>query len=389
MTNELMVTFDHVSKVFPDGTRAVEDVNLQIDQGEFVVLIGPSGCGKTTSLKMINRLVDPSSGTIYFKGRDIAERDPVELRRQIGYVIQEVGLLPHLTIAQNIAIVPRLLKWDRARQLARVDELLRMVGMDPAVYRRRYPRELSGGQQQRVGVLRALAADPEIVLMDEPFGSLDPITRGQLQDEFKKLQAEFKKTIVFVTHDMDEALKLGDKIVVMRQGRVVQVGAPAELTGGGASEFVRHFIGQRRMGGDPAIIAIGEWLQNRAHLLARLPLVDIAAGARAACDELARAGAEFGLGVDRNGCWVALVAAAALTPTTAELAGALREDAPVVSVNDPLKAAAERLVAEDCPWVVVLDQGRRPLGVLGRSEVLMAFIETLWPDSGRGEVKEQ
>ncbi|MHB8928831.1 MAG: ABC transporter ATP-binding protein [Bacillota bacterium] len=387
MTNGLMVVFDHVSKVFPDGTRAVDDVNLRIVEGEFVVLIGPSGCGKTTTLKMINRLVDPSSGTIYFKDRDIAERDPVELRRQVGYVIQEVGLLPHLTIAQNIAVVPRLLKWSAERQRVRVDELLRMVGMDPAVHRRRYPHELSGGQQQRVGVLRALAADPEIVLMDEPFGSLDPITRGQLQDEFKKLQSEFHKTIVFVTHDMDEALKLGDKIVVMQQGRVVQEGAPADLTGRGASAFVRHFIGERRMVGDPSLVAIGQWLEGRAPAHSRLPVIDLAAGARSACAQLARAGAEFGLGVDPDGCWVALVAAATLAADAADLSGAIREDAPAVSVADPLKAAAERLIAEDCPWVVVLDRDRRPLGVLGRSQVLVALVETMWPESGREEVK--
>ncbi len=214
-----MVRFERVSKIFPDGTRAVDDVSLSIERGQFVVLIGPSGCGKTTTLKMINRLVDPTSGTIFYKGVDLVTRDPVRLRREIGYVIQEVGLLPHLTIAQNIATVPRLLKWSPDRQKARVDELLRLVGMDPQVYLRRYPRELSGGQQQRVGVLRALAADPEIVLMDEPFGSLDPITRGQLQDEVKKLQYGFQKTIVFVTHDMDEALKLGDKIVVAAPDR--------------------------------------------------------------------------------------------------------------------------------------------------------------------------
>ncbi|MHB0886898.1 MAG: ABC transporter ATP-binding protein [Bacillota bacterium] len=381
-----MVEFDHVSKLFPDGTKAVDDVALRIGRGQFVVLIGPSGCGKTTSLKMINRLVDPSSGSVRFKGEDVLAKDPVLLRRQIGYVIQEVGLLPHLTVAQNIAAVPRLLKWSPARQKERVEELLRLVGLDPAVFCRRYPRELSGGQQQRVGVLRALAADPEIVLMDEPFGSLDPITRGQLQDEFKKLQAEFRKTIVFVTHDMDEALKLGDHIVVMQRGRIVQQGSPTELTGHGASEFVRQFIGERRMGSDPAATAVGRWLEGRPGALSELPLIDLAAGARAARGELSRAGADFGLGVDREGCWAAMVTAAALEAKPDDLDAALREDVPVVSVHESLRTTAERLVAEACPWVVVLDEARRPLGVLSRTQVLTALVQTLWPESRPGEV---
>lgn len=180
-----MVRFENVSKVYPDGTKAVQELNLHIARGEFVCLIGPSGCGKTTTMKMINRLHEATSGKIYVDGRDISTVNPVELRRNIGYVIQQVGLFPHLTIAQNIELVPRLLGWDKARRDRRVDELLEMVGLDPAVYRDRYPRELSGGQQQRVGVLRALAAEPDLILMDEPFGALDPITRETLQDELK------------------------------------------------------------------------------------------------------------------------------------------------------------------------------------------------------------
>ncbi|MFO7273758.1 MAG: betaine/proline/choline family ABC transporter ATP-binding protein [Bacillota bacterium] len=242
-----MVRFENVSKVYPDGTKAVEDLNLHIARGEFVCLIGPSGCGKTTTLKMINRLHEPTSGKIYVDGRDISTVNPVELRRNIGYVIQQVGLFPHLTIAQNIELVPRLLGWDKARRQARVDELLEMVGLDPATYRDRYPRELSGGQQQRVGVLRALAAEPDLILMDEPFGALDPITRETLQDELKRLQARLKKTVVFVTHDMDEALKLADRIVVMKDGRIHQVATPEELLRNPRDEFVAQFVGRHRM----------------------------------------------------------------------------------------------------------------------------------------------
>ena len=253
-----MVRFENVSKVYPDGTKAVQELNLHIARGEFVCLIGPSGCGKTTTMKMINRLHEATSGKIYVDGRDISTVNPVELRRNIGYVIQQVGLFPHLTIAQNIELVPRLLGWDRARRDRRVDELLEMVGLDPAVYRDRYPRELSGGQQQRVGVLRALAAEPDLILMDEPFGALDPITRETLQDELKRLQAKLKKTVVFVTHDMDEALKLADRIVVMKEGRIHQVASPEELLRNPKDEFVEQFVGRHRMVAPAESLTVGE-----------------------------------------------------------------------------------------------------------------------------------
>jgi len=210
------------------------------------VLIGPSGCGKTTTMRMINRMIDPDEGRILVDGRDIARVDPVELRRGIGYVIQQVGLFPHLTIAENVATVPRLLGWSAARVTQRVDELLALVDMDPALYRARFPRELSGGQKQRVGVARALAADPPLLLMDEPFGALDPLTRAALQDEFLRLLRELSKTIVFVTHDMDEALKLGTRIAVLREGRVVQYDTPAQLLAHPADAFVESFVGEDR-----------------------------------------------------------------------------------------------------------------------------------------------
>ncbi|NLY49822.1 MAG: ATP-binding cassette domain-containing protein, partial [Firmicutes bacterium] len=217
-----MVTFEHVTKEFNGGTKAVNDLNLEIEKGQFVVLIGPSGCGKTTTLKMVNRLVQPTSGEIYIEGKKTSKLNLVEMRRNIGYVIQNIGLLPHLTVGGNISLVPELKKWPRKKREERVDELLNMVGMDPAVYRRRFPAQLSGGQQQRIGVLRALAANPDLILMDEPFGALDPLTREQLQLELKRLQERLKKTIIFVTHDMNEALILGDRIILMKDGVVVQ-----------------------------------------------------------------------------------------------------------------------------------------------------------------------
>ena len=242
-----MTALDGVRKRFAGATTAaVDGVSLDVAAGEICVLIGPSGCGKTTTMRMINRMIDPDEGRILVDGRDIARVDPVELRRGIGYVIQQVGLFPHLTIAENVATVPRLLGWSAARVTQRVDELLALVDMDPALYRARFPRELSGGQKQRVGVARALAADPPLLLMDEPFGALDPLTRAALQDEFLRLLRELSKTIVFVTHDMDEALKLGTRIAVLREGRVVQYDTPAQLLAHPADAFVESFVGEDR-----------------------------------------------------------------------------------------------------------------------------------------------
>jgi osmoprotectant transport system ATP-binding protein len=242
-----VIALDGVRKRFAGATTAaVDGVSLDVAAGEICVLIGPSGCGKTTTMRMINRMIDPDEGRILVDGRDIARVDPVELRRGIGYVIQQVGLFPHLTIAENVATVPRLLGWSAARVTQRVDELLALVDMDPALYRARFPRELSGGQKQRVGVARALAADPPLLLMDEPFGALDPLTRAALQDEFLRLLRELSKTIVFVTHDMDEALKLGTRIAVLREGRVVQYDTPAQLLAHPADAFVESFVGEDR-----------------------------------------------------------------------------------------------------------------------------------------------
>ena len=241
-----MIQFKAISKIYA-GIKAIDDINFEVKDGELLVLIGPSGCGKTTTMKMINRLIEPSAGQILVDGQDISQQNPVELRRNIGYVIQHIGLLPHMTIGENVALVPKLKKWDSAKYLKKVDELLEMVGLDPEVYRNRYPGELSGGQQQRVGVIRALAAEPPIILMDEPFSALDPISREQLQDELVRLQAEINKTIVFVTHDMDEALKIADRICIMQNGQIVQLDTPEQILRHPANDFVRSFIGQDRL----------------------------------------------------------------------------------------------------------------------------------------------
>ena len=242
-----MIRVESLTKVFPGHpTPAVEHLTLEVPAGETCVLIGPSGCGKTTTMKMINRLIEPTSGRIAVDGQDVTHMDPVALRRRIGYVIQQIGLFPHMTIAENIATVPRLLGWPPARTSDRVDEMLSLVGMDPAIHRGRYPRELSGGQRQRVGVARALAADPPVMLMDEPFGAIDPITRGRLQNEFLRILKTIRKTVIFVTHDVDEAIKMGDRIAILRDGRLTQYGTPDEILARPANAFVEEFVGTDR-----------------------------------------------------------------------------------------------------------------------------------------------
>ncbi|WP_407271595.1 ABC transporter ATP-binding protein [Radiobacillus sp. PE A8.2] len=242
-----MITFNNVTKTFDDGTVAVDDVSFTVEKGNLVTLIGPSGCGKTTTMKMINKLITLTSGTITIDGKDVANEDDVELRRNIGYVIQRIGLLPHMTIEENVSLVPKLKGWKKQDYEQKVDDLLDMVGLDPNVFKKRYPLELSGGQQQRIGVIRALAGEPPIILMDEPFSALDPISRQQLQDELKLLQERIHKTIVFVTHDIDEAVKIADQIIVMKNGSIQQIASPTALLQRPANSFVHSFIGEERV----------------------------------------------------------------------------------------------------------------------------------------------
>ncbi|HEV3473279.1 MAG TPA: ATP-binding cassette domain-containing protein [Actinomycetota bacterium] len=244
---EPMISLRNVTKRFP-GTpaAAVDDLSMDINEGETVVLVGPSGCGKTTTMRMINRLIEPTSGTILVGGRDVMKQDPVQLRRGIGYVIQSIGLLPHRTVRQNITTLPWLLGWDEKRVAERVDELVMMLDLDPDLLPR-YPSELSGGQRQRVGVARALAADPPVMLMDEPFGAVDPIVRERLQEQFLGIQRRIRKTIVFVTHDIDEALKMADRIAILNTGGIIeQFAPPEEILGAPANGFVRQFVGLDR-----------------------------------------------------------------------------------------------------------------------------------------------
>ncbi|MFJ7373445.1 ABC transporter ATP-binding protein [Lysinibacillus capsici] len=241
-----MIIFDNVSKQYDNNQIAVKALNVEIKKGEFFVIIGPSGCGKTTLLKMINRLIPLTAGTIWINDKRISDYNIHELRWSIGYVLQQIALFPHMTIEENIAVVPELKKWSKTKIHQRVDELLALVGLEPAKYRQRKPKELSGGEQQRVGVVRALAADPEIILMDEPFSALDPISRTKLQDDLLEMQRTIQKTIVFVSHDMQEALKLGDRLCIMKDGEIVQIGTPQQLLQNPVNDFVQQFIGGKQ-----------------------------------------------------------------------------------------------------------------------------------------------
>lgn len=274
-----MIRFENVTKRY-DDVVAVDGLSLDVPAGETVVLIGPSGCGKTTTLKMINRLIEPTGGRVIVNGRDVSEQDPQQLRRGIGYVIQSVGLFPHLNVRQNIQVVPSLLGWPRARSVARADELLELVGLEPSVYRHRYPKDLSGGQQQRIGVARALAVDPPVLLMDEPFGAVDPLTRERLQEEFLALQKRLRKTVVMVTHDIDEAIRMADRVCLMNEGRIEQYDTPDALLGSPRNRFVRQFVGSDRALKRLSRVRVGDVMEPAAPIDVREAESDVAEALR-------------------------------------------------------------------------------------------------------------
>jgi osmoprotectant transport system ATP-binding protein len=358
-----MIRFEGVSKRYGDGVYAVQDLDLEVSTGELCVLVGPSGGGKTTVLRMVNRLVEPSSGRVVIDGEDIATVDPVELRRRTGYVIQQPGLFPHLKVAENVASVPKLLGWDRDRTRARVDELLELVGLDPATYSGRYPHELSGGQAQRVGVARALAGDPPVLLMDEPFGAVDPIQRDRLQQEFLRLHSQLHKTVIMVTHDVDEAVRMGDRIAVLSQGGVLQqYETPAELLAHPATSFVSDFIGADRGLRRLAVTPI------EVNDLYRPPTVTPETTVSQARVAVSREGTNWAVVIDDAGHllgWVEPGRMDQLGP--AGSAGTvdryMRPLEASVPIEASLKAAFSEMLQHDAGWVAVLDQGRF-LGVL-------------------------
>ena len=368
-----MIRFDRVTKRFPDGTTAVDELDLTAPTGRITVLVGPSGCGKTSSLRMVNRKIEPTSGTIHLDGRDTADLEAAEMRRGIGYVIQHAGLFPHRTIVDNIGTVPALLGWDRKKVRARSMELLERVGLDPAVAGR-YPSQLSGGQQQRVGVARALAADPPVMLMDEPFSAVDPVVREQLQDEFLRLQGELGKTIIFVTHDIDEAIKMGDQVAVLRVGgRLAQVADPAYLLTHPADDFVADFVGRDR--------------GYRALSFQAAPRLSLHAERTVVLGEAARSGEEWTLVVDegnRPQGWVEPARLAGRSVTEADLA----RGGTVARSSGSLRAALDAALSSPSRRGVIVDDAGELVGTVRAHEVLAAIEHTDRPERREPETQQ-
>ncbi|MGW1885792.1 ABC transporter ATP-binding protein [Streptomyces sp. NPDC001970] len=377
-----MIRFEHVTKRYPDGTTAVDDLTLEVAEGELVTLVGPSGCGKTTTMKMVNRLIEPTSGRIFLDGQDISTTDPVELRRHIGYVIQQVGLFPHKTVLENTATVPHLLGWKRAKARERAAELLDLVGLDPRTYGDRYPEQLSGGQRQRVGVARALAADPPVLLMDEPFGAVDPVVRDHLQSEFLRLQAAVRKTVLFVTHDIEEAVRLGDRIAVYGHGRIEQFDAPATVLGAPATPYVADFVGADRGLKRLSVTPIEEGDLEQppvVHLDDPLPR------------ELAARWAVVLDGEDKLHGWISADQAAGGKGAVRDHARRMEAWLPV---GASLKQAFATMLQHDAGWIAVIDREEtgRFLGVLTPArlhEALRRSIDADAQDIPRTEVELQ
>jgi osmoprotectant transport system ATP-binding protein len=379
------VEFEHVTKHYDRrevkrGTPgAVNDLSLAVPAGKICVLVGPSGCGKTTSLKMVNRLIEPTSGRILLDGADAAARDVTALRRGIGYVIQQVGLFPHETIAENVATVPRLLGWPAARRRARAEELLHLVGLDPATYAGRFPVQLSGGERQRVGVARALAADPPIMLMDEPFGAVDPIVRERLQDELLRLQESIAKTILFVTHDIDEAIKMGDLVAVLREGGVLaQFGPPAEILASPASPFVARFVGADR--------GLKRLSLSRVDDLDLLPPVTARVG-EAGTEEQRRvlAGSfPWLLLVDEAGRPAGWIARDDIRPGRPLADAPAAPALPLLDRRATLKDALSILLDADVHAGIVVDRARRVLGLVTVAGIAALLREGARPDGVTG-----
>ncbi|GGV20175.1 ABC transporter ATP-binding protein [Streptomyces spectabilis] len=349
-----MIRFEHVTKRYADGTTAVDDLSFEVGEGELVTLVGPSGCGKTTTMKMVNRLIEPTSGRIFLDGDDISDIDPVQLRRRIGYVIQQVGLFPHKTVLDNTATVPHLLGVKRAKARERAAELLDLVGLDPSVYGERYPEQLSGGQRQRVGVARALAADPPVLLMDEPFGAVDPVVREHLQNEFLRLQQAVRKTVLFVTHDIEEAVRLGDRIAVYGHGRIEQFDTPSTVLGAPATEYVADFVGADRGLKRLSVTPIEEGDLEQppvVHLDDTLP------------KELDARWAVVLDGENNLHGWISTEHARVGTGTVREHARRMEAWLPV---GASLKQAFSTMLQHDAGWIAVIDENSegRFLGVL-------------------------
>ncbi|MCM3110832.1 betaine/proline/choline family ABC transporter ATP-binding protein [Lederbergia lenta] len=376
-----MLKFENVSKVYEDGFKAVDSVDFEILEGELLVLIGPSGSGKSTTMKMINRMISHTNGKILIDGEDITKLNAAELRRNIGYVIQQIGLFPHYTIEKNIAIVPELKGWDKKKIKARVSELMEMVGLDPKTYAHRFPKELSGGQQQRVGVARALASNPRVILMDEPFSALDPITKEQLQGELISLHQKLNKTIVFVTHDMDEALKLGDRIAIMKDGSLLQLDTPEKLLHEPAHGFVEDFIGKHRIMQNPDLMPVTDVMNDKP--LTSLPK----RSPERALSIMRKRQVNTLVIVDENDVLLGIMPAYDLIAKMKEITKIeeiMYPPEPFLSASATAKDAI--LVMDDAPHgiIPIVDENKKVIGVVTRGSLLSA-LSTLWIETEESE----
>jgi len=371
-----VIELNRVTKIYPGATQpAVDGVSLTVQQGEICVFIGPSGCGKTTLMRLINRLIPLTSGSIAVDGKDIMTLDPIELRRHIGYAIQQVGLFPHMTVRDNIATVPKLLGWTKAKIDARVDELLGLVNLDPTEFRDRYPRQLSGGQAQRIGVARAMAADPTTMLMDEPFGAIDPINREVLQDEFLRIQAKLKKTIIFVTHDINEAIKMGQRIVLLKDGRLVQAGLPDELLNRPANEFVKSFVGADRVLKRLNLLKVRDaMMANPVHCLDD----DVS---EKVLEQMLKNDLAFLIVADRERKLLGYVNQYDLRGHKGIVADVVRKLTLTVSPERNLKEALSQMLSYDLGILVAVDDEDRIQGVLN-STTLSALIGSTYDERG-------
>ncbi|MGO3731692.1 MAG: betaine/proline/choline family ABC transporter ATP-binding protein [Vagococcus sp.] len=370
-----MIEFQNVSKIYKGNKKAVSDVSLTFDDGEFICFIGTSGSGKTTAMRMINRMIEPTSGKILIDGKDIMEQNPVELRRQIGYVIQNIGLLPHMTIRENIALVPKLLKWPEEERDEIAERMIRLVEL-PEDMLDRYPNELSGGQQQRIGVVRALAADQSIVLMDEPFGALDPITRDSLQDFVKELQEEMGKTIIFVTHDMDEALKLATKIVIMSYGKVVQCDTPENILRNPADDFVKELIGEERLiHSQQDYITVGEVVTQ--HAVSITPEKSLSESIRLMREKRV----DTLLVVDGRGILKGFIDVEMINDKrgiATSVGDIMNSNVFFIKSSALLRDAVQRILKRGLKYVPVVDEHRKLIGIITRSSLVDMVYETIW-----------
>lgn len=380
-----MLKMEHVSKIYKGGKKAVDDMNIEIERGEFIAFIGTSGSGKTTALRMINRMIEPTKGTITVDGQDLSKKNPVSLRRSIGYVIQQIGLMPHMTIRENITLVPRLLKWSKEKKDQTAEKLIELVNL-PQNYLDLYPVQLSGGQQQRIGVLRALAANQDLILMDEPFGALDPITRDTLQDLIKDLQQRLGKTVIFVTHDMDEAIKLADRICIMHNGKVIQFDTPDNILSHPANDFVREFIGSHRL------------IQEKpsAKIVDDVMITPVSISLEKSIDDAIRTMVKKRVDtlfvVDGQNHLKGLIDVEGLTAArhkTNSVSDAMEEEIFYVKNGTKLQDSVRRILKRNLKNIPVVDDEHRLLGLVTRANIVDIVYDTIWGDEDESQSNQQ